>query len=1232
MKRRILLFGALLLSLLLCGLSYWLTYTTSGLHALIALVNSSGRITITAAGLRGRAAGPLAAQRIEVRWSDDRVTIEDLATDLKLWDLLQGRLQFIGPRIGTVGIDIRGSDSATPRRNTLPALPMGIAVTDGELGVLRIGDKVSIRQLRMSATTRGRQVDIEALQLDLLQLHLEAHGLLGLHTAPSDLVISWRYTGSGATPSYAGTTHFEGPFSTLHTQTRLHTPVVLEAVVELNDLLSNPSWRGTLRGAPFPLQAVAAGAPSLTVGGDGQLHGSFSELGGAIDVAVTDPNFGSWQVSGKIALNRNRVRLDRAKVTRSGSNLVTTGGVSVDWGITPLRIESEGSWQQFQWPLDGAALVASREGKYRFAGNPEAYEFTLNGHLKPTPDTPDLQLDIPGTGNREGISSNRIRGTLLGGLFHGTGALNWSDGVAWEAALSGEGFTANLNADWPASFSAELTGHGRTASGVATTGDYRINAQGVLRDRPLSANLAFLHRAGTVSLQQLRIRSSGIQGHANGTIAEQLDIDWAVDHLDLAALLPDAAGILRGSGRLSGPRTAPQLDAQIAGSGLSYRDWQAPAFQGEVSGSRALDTPLRASLTIDRLQQGTRLLGDLHLALAGVPEAHELTAKLQGPEWQFDSRLTGALRDTTDWRGTLERASVAGPVGSWSLNGRGPLEIGPQQVTVMEQCWSQANAAGRICADGEWRAPDQIQVNAMLEGIDHAQVAKLLGQPLPAGVASTRLSASLREGQVTQATGHLEVRFADALAGERIAADLTADTQTTQLTLQLEGSELLSGDGQLTSPGVWRLNELSADRPVAGRLNLQARALEPFVDLLPLLGSLVGRADADLTLGGSLQDPRLGGRVTAHIDQFDLPTSGTRLTRIRAEARSSDAQHWTLSGDARVGESTLSMEGQAELNRETGWPATIKLTGKRLAAIDLPDLRATLSPDVTIRLQQSGADIDGSVTIDEADLQPVSVTSAPKISPDVVLVRDGVDITGTVWPVRYRVRLVLGDKVHFEGFGVNTRLTGALALSGAEPGSPTASGEVRLASGRFQSHGRELNITEGRVIFSGGPISNPGLDVRAQRQVAEVTVGAHVTGSAQQPRVELFSEPAMAEADILSYLILGVPMAETDETSRGELVGTATAISLLADTDAVRETRRLLGLEELRVEKSTDTGTAALVVGRYLSSRLYLSYSLGIADAVSALRLNYRLSKNWSLQTESGAASTGTDLLYTIEK
>ena len=60
----------------------------------------------------------------------------------------------------------------------------------------------------------------------------------------------------------------------------------------------------------------------------------------------------------------------------------------------------------------------------------------------------------------------------------------------------------------------------------------------------------------------------------------------------------------------------------------------------------------------------------------------------------------------------------------------------------------------------------------------------------------------------------------------------------------------------------------------------------------------------------------------------------------------------------------------------------------------------------------------------------------------------------------------------------------ALTSASDEPGRPTqARGEVRLVEGRYKAYGQDLSVETGRLIFTGGLITDPAVELRAERNV-----------------------------------------------------------------------------------------------------------------------------------------------------
>ena len=75
---------------------------------------------------------------------------------------------------------------------------------------------------------------------------------------------------------------------------------------------------------------------------------------------------------------------------------------------------------------------------------------------------------------------------------------------------------------------------------------------------------------------------------------------------------------------------------------------------------------------------------------------------------------------------------------------------------------------------------------------------------------------------------------------------------------------------------------------------------------------------------------------------------------------------------------------------------------------------------------------------------------------------------------------------------------------------------------------------------------------------------------------------------------------------------------------------RRAGLDELSVENS-GSNNAAVVLGKYLNPRLFVSYGISITEAINTIKLRYTLNQKWSLKAEAGLDQSA-DLEYRIER
>jgi translocation and assembly module TamB len=405
---------------------------------------------------------------------------------------------------------------------------------------------------------------------------------------------------------------------------------------------------------------------------------------------------------------------------------------------------------------------------------------------------------------------------------------------------------------------------------------------------------------------------------------------------------------------------------------------------------------------------------------------------------------------------------------------------------------------------------------------------------------------------------------------------------------------------------------------------------------IPEMARAQGKLLADLKLSGTLGEPCLSGQANWQDGNVIIPDLGITVADIRAQLQSQHSNKIEFLLQARSGEGNIQLTGSTLLDPAQGWPTKISMQSERMEVANIPEALILIDSKVSISMQGSDINIDGDVSVPLARLRPRGLPEGTQgLSRDVVMVDTEENNEFLKWRVTTRVRVTLGELVDFDGFGVNGRLRGSLLLID-EPGKLVLGrGDIRIEEGIYRLKGQDLQIRRGRLIFADTFIDDPGIDVDAIREIDTVKVGVRLKGTLRQPQLTIFSEPTMAESEALSYLILGYLPESGSSTESDSIRKNAAAMGLLAGDILSQEIGARIGLDEMRVDVGDTAEKTALVMGKYLSPRLYVRYFSGLVESSNIVQLRYRISDRVQIQTEGGyrgsQSITGGDIFFTLE-
>lgn len=453
---------------------------------------------------------------------------------------------------------------------------------------------------------------------------------------------------------------------------------------------------------------------------------------------------------------------------------------------------------------------------------------------------------------------------------------------------------------------------------------------------------------------------------------------------------------------------------------------------------------------------------------------------------------------------------------------------------------------------------------------------------------------------------------------------------------------------------------ISPRAPLQASLRGQLQEQGLFAGLFPeFIQKSFGTVDTRLEINGTWDEPNIGGTLKLTNAGAYLPTAGIHLKDIRFVAQLEKNiiridSFRAVSGPGYItGNALLNLSGRQLLD----YRGTIR--GDNFQVMHLPEFRVMATPDLVFTGTPQKITVRGDVKIPELHLvgSPVSTVITP--SGDVI--REGIIVpTATGSPLAYdiQIRVLLGERVFVNMAGIEAQLGGAVALSLDRLDSITSRGEITVVKGLYRTYGVSLDIARGRLFFAGGSLSSPTLDFKALRTVGDVKAGVTVAGSLQKPVAKLYSEPAMPDVDVLSYIVLGRPYDNNGERD-GLVTQAAGALLTSGQASVVQDQiKNTFGLSTLEIQGGVGAGAGAgamgykplqvtapgtipaamqsgitetvLTVGKYLTPQLYISYGKSLFTGSNLFQLRYDIFKKWQIETQTGSES-GVDLFYKFE-
>lgn len=1099
-------------------------------------------------------------------------------------------------------------------------LPLAIELGDVQVGSLLFNGSEELKGLQLAAhwTANGLQIDSVHLQRDDLSLNLS--GLL----QPSG---NWPLKAEGKLTLPAPGT---GPWTlalkvdgdllkTLNLKADSSGYLNGQLTGELQPLAENLPAKvritadGFKPGADLP-DTLQLNQLELT--GDGDLKNGYQLLGKATLPGEKGPV--ALLLQGKVDANGAQIAgLDLT--ANDKQSLKLTG--NLDWS-KGLSADAKIDWLDFPWhslyPLIDEPEVALRS----FTGEVSYTDGKYLGSFKAALDGPAgaFSLTSPFSGDLTKIYLQQIQLEAGQGKAEGHLNLQFADGIAWDTAL-------DLSTINPAYWVAELPG--TLAGPLRSKGEMKneklsltadLDLKGKLRGQPavIQAKADGGGEQWSLSALQIRLGDNSING--KGSLQQKLAGQIDIKLPRLAQLWPQLRGQLNGRVDVAGTLKAPQGKLGLQGTQLAFEDNRLQSLNLDAT----LDSAQRAKIDLkgSGIQAGETSLGTLTASGQGDIKNQKLTLDLQGPKLKLALGLDGNL-DQGNWRGRLASGDIQAGGQDWKLQGPAKLErLADGKINFGAHCWTSGPAS--LCGEDQRLMPEpklryhlkQFPIDSLAQWLpkDFAWKGRLnadLQLDLPASGPNGQISVDASGGtlRIKEKDQWLDfpyqtLKLNSKLTPKRIDTDLN-----------FVGGKL----GELMLQA--QINPLPKDKPLTGSFRLSGLDLSVARPFVPMVEKLTGRLNGSGTLAGTLLAPQVNGNLLLSDGEISGPELPMDLEALQLHAVIA-GETVQLNGGWKSGKT-----GQGTLSGNIAWGQALvvdlALKGTQLPVTVEPYAKLEMAPDLKISVKDDKLAITGKVLVPKGEITVRELPpSTVKVSDDTVIVGQQTEEGKPPMAMAMDIDVVVGqDKLSFAGFGLTANLQGHVHIGD----NMDTRGELWLNDGRYRAYGQRLTVRRARLLFA-GPIDQPYLDIEAIRQTDDVIAGIRLSGSAEQPTTQIFSEPAMSQEQALSYLVLGRPLASNGEDNN-MLAQAALGLGLMGSSGVTGGLAKNLGIQDFQLDTEGSGSATSVVASGNISEKLSLRYGVGVFEPANTIALRYKLSKKVYLEAAGGVASS-LDIFY----
>ncbi len=547
-------------------------------------------------------------------------------------------------------------------------------------------------------------------------------------------------------------------------------------------------------------------------------------------------------------------------------------------------------------------------------------------------------------------------------------------------------------------------------------------------------------------------------------------------------------------------------------------------------------TPSLLTAKMESLRSGNREIQQGEISLAGIRKAHLLKVSAQNEKSKFYVQLAGGFNAQNDWLGQIQKGDFDSLRARLVQRQSAAVVYNSAKADLLigAHCWMSQQS--QLCFDQPIRvSKTRGNISFLTQNLDLNDFAAFMPEGLAiTGKLNGHAKAVWAQGSKPKIDARLVTR--DGVIG--LAAD---DPQDMGSTLKYEQVALVAKsiaeglqirlDVKTPEIGVGYANVVidpyRDNMPMRGEIafdQVQLKVFKPFIADVRSMGGTLSYAGK---INGTLKAPLLTGDVRLKDGSISMISLPVNLTNIQLYSAIRQDQA-TINGAFNSGRGVGTLTGTVDWKNDPR--IQLQLNGENLLIRQAPLITALVTPKITLDVLplSKKLTLNGEIQVPRALISmPEASVPVVNVSSDVRVVREGQNQLAILnsakpWDIRADLMVGLGNQVVFQGFNSRIPLLGRLYLSqrGAET-AMRANGAIGVSQKvKIEAYGQSLDLNRAIARFN-GVLSNPTLDVDANKNVQGSTVGFRVTGTATSPNIQVYNDAGLSEQEALNALITG---------------------------------------------------------------------------------------------------------------